>query len=111
MSDILKLQHIKTKNELLGALKARFDYDELVRVSHTIGLLESVKFENAKSNEAAAELAAKDAVVEVARKFVGEKNDPDNVVCDICLARLSSEKHDPDCIVGKLAAALSKVQP
>ena len=67
MSDILKLQHIATKNALLGEIKGRYDYDEKVNVGQIIGLLEAVLIDKTRSKDAAAELDRQQQVLEAAR--------------------------------------------
>lgn len=111
MSDVLKLQHIATKNQLLGALKSRFDYDELVRIGHTIGLLESVKFEDAKSEQAEAELSALRARLERADviesaffSIVSPEGFYQMGIYEECpeCENSETEGHKPDCKLARL---------
>lgn len=81
MSDILKLQHISTKNALLDEIKRRYDYSERVEVGHIVRMQEAVLSDNTRSKKATDELAAKDEAIKAAIHYAAitsyAMDDPD----------------------------------
>jgi hypothetical protein len=56
--ELTRLQHIATKNAMLGKLKGRYDYDEKVIVGDIIHILEEVMWANTGTFEYPAALVA-----------------------------------------------------
>jgi hypothetical protein len=55
---LTRLQHIATKNTMIGKLKARYDYDEKILAGDVIHLLEDVMWADTGRPEYPADIAA-----------------------------------------------------
>lgn len=45
-TNILKLQHIATKNAIRGGFTAKYDYDEKIRVADVVAIINGIAWED-----------------------------------------------------------------